>query len=151
MNNIGNDVYMNTANNTIDSEISKLMKATVISNQCIIFAKVGAAIYVERKRIAYKPFVIDNNMMAFAPKDSCLEFVYYLFSSIHFSKYAQVGALPSYNASDIGAIKISMPSLAEQQKIAAYFTALDRSIAAAQKKAEALRIIKKGLLQKMFI
>ena len=44
-----------------------------------------------------------------------------------------------------------VPSLREQQKIAAYFTTLDRSIDAAQKKAAALRTIKKGLLQKMFI
>ena len=48
-------------------------------------------------------------------------------------------------------IKVNIPSLPEQQKIAAYFATLDHSIATAQKKAAALRAIKKGLLQKMFI
>ena len=43
------------------------------------------------------------------------------------------------------------PSLPEQQKIAAYFTALDRAITATQKKADALRTLKRGLLQKLFI
>ncbi|MDD6699189.1 MAG: restriction endonuclease subunit S [Veillonellaceae bacterium] len=55
------------------------------------------------------------------------------------------------NTREIERLKLLLPSLPEQQKIAAYFTTLDRSIAAAQKKAAALRTIKKGLLQKMFI
>ena len=48
-------------------------------------------------------------------------------------------------------IKTDIPCPAEQQKIAAYFTALDRAITAAQQKAAALRTIKRGLLQKMFV
>ncbi|MCI7540410.1 MAG: restriction endonuclease subunit S [Veillonellaceae bacterium] len=55
------------------------------------------------------------------------------------------------NTREIERLKLLLPSLPEQQKIAAYFATLDRSIAAAQKKAAALRTIKKGLLQKMFI
>ncbi|MCI7330596.1 MAG: restriction endonuclease subunit S [Selenomonadaceae bacterium] len=54
-------------------------------------------------------------------------------------------------ATDIAKMNVLVPSLPEQQKIAAYFTALDRAIAAAQQKAAALRTIKRGLLQKMFV
>lgn len=57
----------------------------------------------------------------------------------------------SVNMPDLLKMKVDIPSLSEQQKIAAYFTTIDRSISAAQKKAESLRTIKKGLLQKMFV
>ena len=57
----------------------------------------------------------------------------------------------SVNMPDMVKMKVAIPSLPEQQKIAAYFTALDRAIAAAQQKAAALRTIKRGLLQKMFV
>ena len=57
----------------------------------------------------------------------------------------------SVNMPDMVKMKVAIPSLPEQQKIAAYFTALDRAITAAQQKAAALRTIKRGLLQKMFV
>ncbi len=36
---------------------------------------------------------------------------------IYLPKYAQVGALPSYNAKDIGLIKIELPVKEEQKEI----------------------------------
>lgn len=52
---------------------------------------------------------------------------------------------------NLSAIQVSLPSLSEQQKIADYFTTLDNSIDATQRKTDTLRLIKKGLLQKMFV
>ena len=66
-------------------------------------------------------------------------------------KYVTLTSQASLTMDNVRKIKIMLPVMAEQQKIAAYFATLDRSIAAAQKKAAALRTIKKGLLQKMFI
>ncbi|WRN55114.1 hypothetical protein UM715_04080 [Staphylococcus aureus] len=39
-----------------------------------------------------------------------------LFQTIYLPKYAQVGALPSYNAKDIGLIKIELPVKEEQKE-----------------------------------
>lgn len=61
------------------------------------------------------------------------------------------GSKQGLNFKQIGSFEVGYPCLPEQQKIAAYFTALDRAIAAAQQKAAALRTIKRGLLQKMFV
>ena len=77
MNIIGNEKYMTLANNTIDESIVEQMKTKAITSRCLIFAKVGAAIYGERKRITTKTFLIDNNMMAFEPY-SCLNIEYLL-------------------------------------------------------------------------
>lgn len=46
---------------------------------------------------------------------------------------------------------ISYPTLPEQQKIASFFTAVDKQIEVEEKRLETMKTIKKGLLQQMFI
>ena len=152
MNIVGNEKYMTLSNNTVDDSIVRQMKTKVITSKCLVFAKVGAAIYGERKRITTKPFLIDNNMMAFEPY-SCLniEYLHSWSCSVKFSQYAQVGALPSYNSSDIGIIKIHIPCLAEQQKIADCLSSLDEVIEKQKATLAAWEELKKGLLQQMFV
>lgn len=152
MNLIGNEKIMTISNNTISKEILRDMKTKIISGNSIIFAKVGAAIFLERKRIVKEPFLIDNNMMAINVMGNYkLEFVYYLLEKIRLSKYAQIGALPSYNSSDIGNIKIKLPCIEEQTKIANFLSNIDNIIEEEKKKLEDLKLWKKGLLQQMFV
>lgn len=148
MNLDGNEFEMSVANNYVTEEQIKKLKYKPIKEHSIIFAKVGAAIFLERKRIA-KDFLIDNNMMSFTPNGNIL-FLKYLFETLRLSKYAQVGALPSYNSSDIGIIKINIPSTTEQQKIAAFLTAVDEKIQQLAKKKDLLEQYKKGVMQKIF-
>ena len=51
-----------------------------------------------------------------------------LFETIFLPKYAQVGALPSYNSSDIESINVRLPGLQEQEKIGTFFKHLDELI-----------------------
>ncbi|MFX9939005.1 restriction endonuclease subunit S, partial [Acinetobacter baumannii] len=88
----------------------------------IIFAKVGAAIFLERKRLA-KNFLIDNNMMAYLSNQKTnIMFLKQFLDNIKLSKFVQVGALPSYNSSDLAIIPISLPCLEEQTKIANFLS-----------------------------
>ena len=152
MNIHGNHKFMVNANNTVSDELLKQMKTKSIKSPSIIFAKVGAAIFLERKRIVNSEFLIDNNMMAFIPNSSNdVEFMYYLLSDIRLSRYAQVGALPSYNASDISHIKVRIPCLKEQVKIAKVLSKIDEKLEKEQEKLDSLNQYKKGLLQQMFI
>jgi type I restriction enzyme S subunit len=149
MNLAGNTFYMKSANHYVtDEQISKL-KFKVIKEASIIFAKVGAAIFLERKRIAMT-FLIDNNMMAFTPKANLL-FMKYVFDTIKLSKFAQVGALPSYNASDLKIIRVKVPSLEEQTKIANFLAFIDTKIDLTTTQLEATKQFKKALLQQMFV
>lgn len=149
MNLLGNEIYITRANNYVsDIQVAK-NKYKVISKPSIIFAKVGAAIFLERKRIADN-FLIDNNMMAFTPNDSIL-FYYYLFINIRLCKFSQTGALPSYNSSDISTIKVKVPSLTEQQKIADFLLAIDESIEKVTEQISQTQSFKKAMLQQMFV
>lgn len=55
------------------------------------------------------------------------------------------------NLNLISSVTVPIPSLPEQQRIASLFSALDGRICAAQRKIDALRSMKKGLLQQMFV
>ena len=145
-----NTFHMNIANHYVTEEQIQKLKLKVIKKDAIIFAKVGAAIFLERKRIA-KNFLIDNNMMAFIPKANLL-FMKYLFETVQLSKFAQVGALPSYNSSDLAIIKVGLPnSYEEQTKIARFLTECDDKINAVDAQIQSAQQWKQGLLQQMFV
>lgn len=133
---------MKQANNYVSKSTVAKLKAHPFSQDAIIFAKVGAAILHERKRIAQSPFLIDNNMMAFTPKEhEDIDFIYHLFQKLKLSKYVQVGALPSYNASDILDIRTFYPaSCIERSKIVAFLNLLSMRI---EKQTEILSCLKK--------
>jgi type I restriction enzyme, S subunit len=149
MNLAENKLEMLLANNYVSEDQINKLKLKVINDEAIVFAKVGAAIFLERKRKA-KNFLIDNNMMAFIP--TCdINFIKQFMDSIRLSKFAQVGALPSYNASDLSIIEIAVPVIKEQTKIANFLSAIDDKITQTQSQLDAVKHYKQGLLQQMFV
>ena len=153
MNIKGNEQEMTIANNYVTNEQINRKKWTPIKNvPAIFFAKVGAAVLLNRKRLCRKPFLMDNNTMAYSMNQNHLNAVFSrtLFETINLASLVQVGALPSYNAQDIENIKIGIPNLNEQKKIADYFKNIDSLIALQQRKLSKLNKVKKALLQQMF-
>ena len=151
MNNVGNEIVMNNSNNYVSKELLLKMGLKACQQNAIIFAKVGAALMLDRKRIANKPFLVDNNMMIFMPNENNeLRYIYHWLTNIRLSKYAQIGALPSFNASDIEYVVIPLPCLEEQQKIADFLATYDEAISCAKQELDKWKELKKGLLQQMF-
>ena len=151
MNTYGNEKRMVVANNYVDADSILEMKVKVILDESIIFAKVGAAVFLERKRLATN-FLIDNNMMAFTPDPKLnINFIKQFLDTIKFSNFVQVGALPSYNAGDLAIIPIHIPCVVEQTKIANFLSAIDQKIDMVAQQIEQTKQWKKGLLQQMFV
>lgn len=153
MNRLGNENELINADNYVTEEQVEHKKWKVIDEvPAIIFAKVGAAIMLNRKRIAKYKFLMDNNVMAYS-FSNCWDtyFGKSLFETIFLPKYAQVGALPSYNSSDIESINVRLPGLQEQEKIGTFFKHLDELITLHQRELDDLKVLKKTLLSKMFV
>jgi len=152
MNNLGNEHEMKIANNYVSFEqLQRRNWKPIEGVPCVIFAKVGAAIMLDRKRIVRIPFLIDNNTMAYIFDGSWdVDFGRTLFETIPLPRYAQVGALPSYNGSDIEDIEVCVPTKEEQTKIAELFVSLDNLITLHQRKLLKLKNVKKAMLEKMF-
>lgn len=67
-----------------------------------------------------------------------------------FNNATSGGAQPFLSLKEIAAIKISYPTLPEQQKIASFFTTIDQKISQLKQKTNLLEQYKKGLIQKIF-
>jgi type I restriction enzyme S subunit len=150
----GNETQMLTSNNFVSDVQLRRKKWTPISDvPAVIFAKVGAALMLNRKRMIRRPFLIDNNAMAYIFDSSWdTDFGKSLFDTINLPSYAQVGALPSYKGSDITSIVIPRPEdKKEQQKIGTYFRVLDGLISQHATQLQKLQQIKSACLEKMFV
>jgi type I restriction enzyme S subunit len=154
MNNDGNENEMIVANNYVtDAQIAARRWSPIEEVPAIFFAKVGAAVMLNRKRLCRFPFLLDNNTMAYSlGKDQWdADFAKALFETVDLTTLVQVGALPSYNAGDVEAMGIMLPEIPEQRQIGAYFRQLDNLITLHQRKLEKLKNIKKSMLEKMFV
>lgn len=81
-------------------------------------------------------------------------FVYYLIQGTKFQKIANQSTgtkMPRADWKLIANTIFAVPSLPEQEKIADFFSALDEKIEAMEKQRDALKAMKKGFLQQMFI
>lgn len=150
MNLPGNERSIEYSNNWVSVETAKLMKAKPFPESSIVFAKVGAALLLNRRRILSRPTIIDNNMMAAIPSNVAdTEFLYQLLMAIDFARFVQEGAVPSINQGDLSSFKLSYPDVEEQQKIAAALSNADQEIAVLQQKLDALKQEKKALMQQL--
>ena len=131
MNSDGNENEMTVANNYVTAEqIADHRWSPITELPAIFFAKVGAAVMLNRKRLCRFPFLLDNNTMAYSlsPTKWDADFAKALFGTVDLTSLVQVGALPSYNAGDVESMEIYLPSLLEQEQIGAYFNHLDNLI-----------------------
>ena len=153
MNIVGNEYELLYSNNYVTQEQIERKKWKPITEvPAMFFAKVGAAVMLNRKRIVNTPFLLDNNTMAYKFGNGWdTDFGRTLFDTINLASLVQVGALPSYNASDVDGIVIALPTIEEQRKIGQYFQNLDHLITLHQRKCEMLQKYKKAMLQKMFV
>lgn len=100
------------------------------------------------------PAVSSTGYAQLRAKNNCQKFIYY---TLHTEKFVRNvldrctgGTYPAINSSDLGEIVINIPCKEEQQKIAAFFTALDEKIRLSEQKLNLISKIKKGIAQKLF-
>ena len=138
MNTPGNEYELVASNNYVTAEqIARMGWRPINQVPAIFFAKVGAAVMLNRKRLVNEPFLLDNNTMAFSMDSSLLDtqFGRALFECLDLTSLIQVGALPSFNSSDVESISVSLPStINEQRQIGQYLCDLNTLITLHQRK-----------------
>lgn len=121
----------------------------------ILFANIGTigpSVLVDSDKM----FLIAWNILKISIKDNYssvfIKIILSLLDSKHiFERITTGNATKFINKDEIMDIRISVPSLEEQQAIGAYFSNLDNLIASHQEKISQLETLKKKLLQDMFI
>ena len=152
MNNPGNEIYMRKANNYIERSRLQSLGAKSFSKGSIVFAKVGAAVFLERKRLLSADSCLDNNMAGFTLQAPDIDqaFIYHWFQQFRLSDLVAATALPSINNQQLRKISCQLPTLIrEQQVIAEILSDMDAEIDALIARRDKTALIKTGMMQEL--
>lgn len=117
---------LQTTDNTVSEATAKRLGAKIFQPNTLVFAKVGAALLLNRRCLLEVAACLDNNMMALSPTSCSPRWLFWVFSIIDMGLIANPGAVPSINQEQVGNIRLCVPSLDEQLHIVAR---LDRETA----------------------
>ena len=122
----------------------------------VLFARTGASVgktYIYRRSdgdLYFAGFLIQAKIKSNYDAD----FVFQNTLTDSYDSYIRItsqrSGQPGVNAQEYANFALSVPSLAEQKKIGAYFSHLDRLITLHQRKYDKLTKVKKAMLEKMF-
>lgn len=139
---------LKTVDNFIDQSDVESLRAKTIPTGSILFAKIGEAIRQNHRVIAHQNLLIDNNAMAAIPSEKIDNlYLYYFLKQVDFYRLAPATTVPALRKSDLQKIKIPLPPLLEQRRIASI---LDKADELRQKRQQAIKKLDQ-LLQATFI
>lgn len=119
------------------------------SGENILIARVGAnagTLYM----VSGCYSVSDNTLMLTLKKSANTKFIYFFLGYINLNKLVFGSGQPLITGGQLKGIKISLPTLPEQTKIANFLSTIDDKIAQTSLQIEKMQFWKKGLLQQMF-
>lgn len=117
----------------------------------------GESVCIGRKGTIDKPrylnekfWTVDTLFYTHSFVDCSPKFIYLIFQNINWKKYNEASGVPSLSKKTLEKIKVFIPKINEQQKIASFLTAVDNKLQQLIKKKELLEQYKKGVMQKLF-
>ena len=119
-----------------------------------IGANIGESYYVEPEKLPSENNVLGPNAILLRSEINNTKYIYYLFNTKAFHKQLVqiIGASgqPKFNKTELKQMKFYVPTIEEQEKIASFFSLIDKKIELQTEKVEELKNYKKGLMQKIF-
>jgi len=129
-----NEVYLSRANHYLTKEEARQLRATPIPPETTVFAKVGAAIGLNRRAMLAVPSLVDNNVMGLFPKRGILDpkYLFYFTFTLRLMDLAKATTVPSVRKTEVAPIRTPLAPLNEQKRIAfeieKQFTRLDDAV-----------------------
>ena len=114
------DGVLSAPGDTVSGITAGKLGAHIFQPGTTVFAKVGAALLLNRFRQLNRLACLDNNMMGLEPDESRVlpRYLMYAMATKDLSIIANPGAVPSVSASQIADERIPCPSVAQQTRIA---------------------------------
>ena len=126
--------YLNRSYNYLSRDEARSLGAKPLPSNSTVFAKIGAAIALNRRAILSEPSLVDNNVMGLFPLPDVLNatLLFYFMRTVRLADASRATTVPSVRKSDVENIPFSLPPLPEQHRIVAeiekQFTRLDASV-----------------------
>jgi len=144
----GNEKFLCRASNYVSRGTAAEQGWRPAPPDAVAFAKVGAALLLNRRRLLVRESLVDNNMMtAIAGERLEPRFLYWWLTTINFATFVQPGALPSVNQGQLSSLLAALPSLGEQKQIAARLDASDLRLDTERAQLGKLELLKRGLME----
>ena len=116
---------------------------------CVLIGRKGT---INKPQYMETPFwTVDTLFYSKPNKNQHPKFQFYLFQTINWQKYNEASGVPSLSASTIESIKVTVPNDETQVKISNIFSFVDCRIESKEKCLNNLLLLKKALLQQLFI
>jgi type I restriction enzyme S subunit len=141
--------FISDAPNWVKNEDLSTLKFTPFPTGTIVFAKIGEAIRQNFRAVSTRPMLFDNNVMGVIPQEEKVDttYLYFYLRTLDFYHLAGKTTVPAIRKSTIEKLKIPLPPLEEQRKIAAI---LDKADGVRRKRKEAIRLTEE-LLRSTFL
>jgi len=135
----------------ITDDAVKKYKLKIYPKGTIVFPKSGASIYLEKRAMLPIDTYIVSHLCAVISNDKNVnqKFLFYELRNIELSKDKADG-YPTLNLSEVKNVKVIIPSLSEQQKIAFVLSKIQQAIEQQDRIIETTRELKKSLMNKLF-
>lgn len=117
---VGSSDSLKTSKHTISETTARVLRARVIPPNSVVFAKIGMAIRLNRRRLLGCFACIDNNMMAAIPGEGIdARYLLRFLETVDLLPLTQATTVPSLRKGDLEEIVVPIPPLAEQKRIIA--------------------------------
>jgi type I restriction enzyme, S subunit len=117
---------LNSADHYVDEKDLKRLRARPIPPGSVLFAKIGEAIRQNHRVIAGCSILIDNNAMAAIPGPKIeSRYLFHYLRTVDFYRLASATTVPALRKSELEKVRIPLPPLAEQKRIAAILDAAE--------------------------
>jgi len=147
------NTYLTRANHYVSHAQAREIRAAPLPKGTTVFAKIGAAIALNRRAILSEPALVDNNVMGLYPASEALDnkFLFHYVCTLRLNELSRATTVPSVRKSDIEQIELRLPPLDEQQRIVSeiekQFTRLDAGVASLNGVQAALKRYRASVLK----
>lgn len=115
------------------------LRATPIPAGAVVFAKIGAAVALNRRALLSRPSLVDNNVFAAIPDPKRIDsaFLFLFLCTVQLEKLTRATTVPSLRKGDVESIEIALPPLNQQRAIVSVTDQLLSQINASSRYVEA--------------
>lgn len=126
----------------------RLRDGDILFSNINSLSNIGKTVFFAQDEVLYHGM----NLLCIRPKDVNSKYLYYALNTNHVSKLNKIHAKQAVNqcsipASDIKKYKLRIPCIEEQNKIADFFTVVDKKIELLEKQLEQTKLEKKAMMQ----
>jgi type I restriction enzyme S subunit len=148
-----NERLLTSAKHYLTHDDAAQLRAKPLPKGSVVFAKIGAAISLNRRAILSTPSLIDNNCIGLSANADVLDtdYLFYFTCTLRLGETSRASVVPSLRKSDIDPIPLPLPPLGEQRRIVAkieeLFSDLDAGVAALKRAKANLKRYRAAVLK----